>query len=158
MKGKGAAGYLNLISSFIHNFFDGLAVGVAFATKEKEKYVSVLIAVFAHEIPREMGDVGILMKNNFDSCQTILWNALINMISLVGVAVGLALGTIGEAVEIYVMTFVAGNFIYIGADIWRNLLKNKNACLNFFEFLCFSVGVGAMYLVLLAEGDGHDHR
>lgn len=131
MKGKGAAGYLNLISSFIHNFFDGLAVGTAFASREKDQYVAVIIAVFAHEIPREMGDVGILMKNKFDSCQTIFWNALINMISLVGVAIGLALGNIGDAVQQYVMTFVAGNFIYIGADIWRHLLKHKRACLNF---------------------------
>lgn len=99
-----------------------------------------------------MGDVGILMKSKFDACQTIFWNALINTISLVGVVVGLGLGTIGEAVQIYILVFVAGNFIYIGADIWRHLLKNKDAILNISEFICFSIGVGAMYLVLLTEG------
>ena len=45
-------GYLNLISSFIHNFFDGFAVGAAFASKSKSQYIPVLIAIFAHEIPR----------------------------------------------------------------------------------------------------------
>lgn len=158
MKGKGIAGYLNLISSFIHNFFDGFAVGAAFASKDKDVIIPVIIAVFAHEIPREMGDVGILMKSNFNACQTIFWNALINMISLVGVVVGLGLGGLGEAVQLYILVFVAGNFIYISADIWRHLLKNKDACLNITEFVCFSVGVGAMYLVLLAEGDdSHSH-
>lgn len=29
------------------------------------------------------------------------------------------------------MTFVAGNFIYIAADIWKNLLKNKKKIMNF---------------------------
>lgn len=32
LKGKGSAGYMNLLGSFIHNFIDGLALGVAFAT------------------------------------------------------------------------------------------------------------------------------
>lgn len=130
MRGKKTAGYLNLISSFIHNFFDGFAIGAAFASKSSNTYIPVIIAIFAHEIPREMGDVGILMKSNFDSCQTIFWNAIINTMSMVGVVVGLGLGSIGEAVQIYILAFVAGNFIYIGADIWRNLLKNKDACLN----------------------------
>lgn len=98
-----------------------------------------------------MGDVGILMKNKFDSCQTIFWNAIINTVSLLGVVIGLALGGISEAVQTYILVFVAGNFIYIGADIWRNLLKNNNAFLNIMEFISFSVGVGAMFLVLLAE-------
>lgn len=98
-----------------------------------------------------MGDVGILIKNRFNNCQTIFWNAIINTTSLIGVIVGLGLGEMGEAVQIYILSFVAGNFIYIGADIWRNLMKNKDACMNILEFLSFAVGVGAMYLVLLAE-------
>lgn len=30
--GKGTAGYLNLVGSFIHNFVDGLTTGLVFAT------------------------------------------------------------------------------------------------------------------------------
>ena len=37
-------------------------------------------------------------------------------------------------------------------------MKKHNACLNFLEFLSFCIGVGAMYLVLLAEsGNEHNH-
>ena len=50
--GKGASGYLNLIGSFIHNFIDGLALGVAFATGRRTEFVPLLIAIIAHEIPR----------------------------------------------------------------------------------------------------------
>jgi len=92
--------------------------------------VPVIIAVYAHEIPREMGDVGILLKNKFNAMQTIFCNGIINCISLIGVVMGMALGTLNKAVQIYLLSFVAGNFIYIGADIWRNLLKNKTAVLN----------------------------
>lgn len=56
------------------------------------------------------------------------------------------------------MTFVAGNFIYIAADIWRNLLKNKKKVMNTVEIFMFALGVGLMFIVLLAESDsGHDH-
>ena len=105
-----------------------------------------------------MGNVGILLKSKFSNCQTIGFNAFINTTALLGVLLGLGLGELGEAVQIYILTFVAGNFIYIGADIWRNLMKKSKACLNFLEFLSFCIGVGAMYLVLLAEsGDEHGH-
>jgi hypothetical protein len=46
------------------------------------------------------------------------------------------------------MVFVAGNFMYIGGDIWRNILKNNSFCKNLIEFAGFSIGVGLMYVVL----------
>lgn len=52
LKGKGSAGYLNLISSLIHNFIDGLAIGVAFSTGITAEFVPVLVAIIVHEIPR----------------------------------------------------------------------------------------------------------
>lgn len=61
--GKGSAGYMNLIGSLIHNFIDGLALGIAFATGNTTEIVPVLVAIIAHEIPRELGDVAILLKN-----------------------------------------------------------------------------------------------
>jgi zinc transporter ZupT len=110
-----------------------------------------VVAIFAHEIPSEMGHVGILLKSRFTNCQTILCNTFVNFTSLIGVIIGLGLGQIGEAVQIYFITFVAGNFMYIGSDIWRNLMKKRDALGNILEFLSFCLGVGAMYLVLLAE-------
>jgi len=71
--------------------------------------------------------------------------------SLFGVLAGLGLGGIDEAALNYVLVFVAGNFIYIGSDIWKHLLRNKNVALNILEAVVFSIGVGAMFLILLAE-------
>jgi len=77
-----------------------------------------------------MGDVGILLKSGFSGIQTILCNGFINFMSLFGVIAGLGLGSIDGAVQNYIMVFVAGNFIYIGADIWKHLLRNKSILLN----------------------------
>jgi len=57
------------------------------------------------------------------------------------------------------LIFVAGNFIFIAADIWKNLFKNRGFVKNLIEFAGFGVGIAAMYLILLLESDaeGHDH-
>lgn len=46
------------------------------------------------------------------------------------------------------MVYVAGNFVYIAADIWQNLFKNKgegSKCKNFIEFVGAAVGIGSMF-------------
>ena len=123
--GKGTAGYLNLISSLIHNFIDGLAIGIAFSTGHPEEFIPVLVAIIVHEIPREMGDVAILIKNKFSENQTIVCNGTINLISIIGALIGLGATHLDDTVKIYLLVFVGGNFIYIAADIWRHLFKNK---------------------------------
>ncbi len=98
-----------------------------------------------------MGDVAILMTNKFSSTQTILCNGFVNLLSLIGVFIGLAVNNLSTVAQIYIMSFVAANFMFIAADIWRNLFKNKSKCKNAFEFFGAALGVGCMYLVLLVE-------
>jgi zinc transporter ZupT len=100
-----------------------------------------------------MGDVAILMTNEFSSTQTVLCNGFVNLTSLVGVIIGLAITDLTKEVKIYILVFVAGNFIFIAADIWRNLFKNSGFCKNLIEFFGFGIGVAAMYLILLLESD-----
>jgi zinc transporter ZupT len=52
LKGKGSAGYMNLLGSLIHNSMDGLALGVGFATGDPKIFVPILVAIIVHEIPR----------------------------------------------------------------------------------------------------------
>lgn len=96
-----------------------------------------------------MGDVAILMTNSFNATQTVLCNGFVNLVSLVGVFIGLAITSLDDLAKNYVLVFVAGNFVYIAADIWRNLFKNSGFGRNLIEFLGFGVGIAAMYLILL---------
>jgi hypothetical protein len=48
------------------------------------------------------------------------------------------------------MVFVAGNFLYIGADIWRHILKGKWVMFTL-ELLGFFIGVGAMFGIKTME-------
>jgi zinc and cadmium transporter len=79
-----------LLGSFIHNFVDGLSTGLVFAIGDKHFIIATVVAIFSHEVPRELGDVAILLENRFNGCQAILSNGIINFMSLVGVVVGLS--------------------------------------------------------------------
>jgi zinc and cadmium transporter len=149
-KGKGSAGYMNLVGSLIHNFMDGLTIGLGFATGDKYVYIPIVIAVFAHEIPRELGDVAILLESKFNNKQTIISNGVINLISIIGAIIGLAVVGTSEEVQTYIMVFVAGNFMYIAADIWRHLFKAKWLG-NLMQQIFFAIGVGAMFGIKFLE-------
>jgi zinc transporter ZupT len=69
--------------------------------------------------------VAILLRSSFTETQTVLCNGFINLLSLIGVFIGLAVVSMSSAVKQYIMVFVAGNFIYIASDIWQHILKNK---------------------------------
>lgn len=151
---------MNLIGSFIHNFIDGLALGIAFATGRRTEIVPVIIAIVAHEIPRELGDVAVLLKADFSETQTVLCNGFINFMSMIGVIIGLAVVNIDDIAKTYIMVFVAGNFVYIAADIWQNLFKGKGErakCQNLVEFVGAGIGIGAMFGLTYLEGDAHQH-
>jgi hypothetical protein len=49
------------------------------------------------------------------------------------------------------MVFVAGNFLYIAADIWRHILKGKKCLMIMLELFGFFIGVGAMFAIKTME-------
>lgn len=128
---------------------DGLAIGIAFNLGNPNEFLPVTFGIIAHEIPREMGDVAILLKSRFSPNETILSNGLVNLISLVGVWMGLNSHSLSPTVKQYALVFVAGNFMYIASDIWKNLFHNKKNIVNVLELIGLLLGV---YLTL-----GHTH-
>ena len=138
---KHSTGYLNLISSLLHNFIDGAAIGIAFNLGNPNEFIPITVGIIAHEIPREMGDVAILLKSKFNARETILSNGLVNMISLVGVWLGLNAHSLPDRLKQYILVFVAGNFLYIASDIWKHLFNNKNHLINLLEMAGLVGGV-----------------
>lgn len=96
--------------------------------------------------------MAILLENRFSGCQAIVSNGVINFMSLVGVVVGLCTLGVPESIQDYIMVFVAGNFMYIAADIWRNLFQGSWK-LNLLELLFFCGGVASMFGIKFLEDD-----
>jgi len=88
-----------------------------------------------------MGDVAILLKSRFNEKETILSNGVVNLISLVGVYMGLNSNDLSPGAKQYALVFVAGNFMYIASDIWKNLFHHRSLWVNSLEMIGLLAGV-----------------
>ena len=141
-----------LMADFMHNILDGLAIGVAFSTPSAVTAVSTVIAIVAHEIPQEIGNLGILINAGFGVKAAICWNGLINMSGLIGIYFGFIFGALSVEMEKIGLGFIAGNFLYIGlTSMLPVLLKQNqekgNSSLNISQLLAFIAGLGMMVVL-----------
>jgi zinc transporter ZupT len=155
-KGKKTVGILSTLSSLLHNFIDGLAIGVVFGSRVKTTIASTIIAIFLHEIPKEIADAGVLIHSDFTTAGILFWNVVNNVTGILGTIIGLAIGTINKTSEAYCLAFVSGNFLYISLSEMIPLLINlKKGLNNVFIFSFMILGFGIMFLILLFEHDKH---
>lgn len=130
-------GLLILTSDFIHNFVDGIAIGVSYSSSLSVG-ASTSVAVFLHEIPHELSDFSILLAAGYRPLTIVICNVLTALSSLLGVLLavmilGLQSGAGGAAdgverfaqtVEPLILSLTAGNFLYIAlADLVPELLQ-----------------------------------
>jgi len=77
----------------IHNFTDGLAIGVSYVANFKTGLITTA-AMFFHEIPHEVGDFAILYQLKWSLCQIVGVQFATATGALIGTAVGSVLGQI----------------------------------------------------------------
>jgi len=152
LKDKSSEGYLLLIANLLHNFMDGLALGTSFSSNSKNTAISTLIAVVAHEIPHELGDLGVLIHAKFSVTQAVACNLVTNMGAVLGAIIGVAIGSMSEVANAYLMGIVAGNFLYISlANMMPAVMEEKKPKISAMMILAAIVGAGLMYAVLEIE-------
>ena len=108
---RGGAG-LVLVGGALHSFADGAIIGAA-AIASIPLGISTTLAVAAHQVPQEVGDLAILLGAGYSKRQALLLNALAAATGILGaVAVYGASGWLPLAMP-YVLAFAAGNFLYV---------------------------------------------
>lgn len=139
--------YLNLIGDGMHNFTDGLIIAASFVTDIRLGVITTLAVIF-HEIPQEMGDFAILVYGGFSKSKAMLFNFICALAALLGAIIGYILSGITENISIFLISFTAGGFIYIGAsDLLPELHKQKDAKRANMAFAAFFLGLIFMALV-----------
>jgi zinc and cadmium transporter len=106
---------LIMTGDLVHNLIDGVAIGAAFVLNPVSGFVTVL-AVSAHEIPKEIGTFGMLLSRGWHNRKVIVANALTALGTLVAASlVYLSRDTL-HLPEAELLALTSGFFIYIAAS------------------------------------------
>jgi zinc and cadmium transporter len=99
----------------IHNFIDGLAIGAAFLVSPATGIVTT-VAVAAHEIPKEIGDFGLLLAKGMRRARVLWLNLLGTIATVMGASIVYGVGDAMGTIESILLSLTAGFFIYIAAS------------------------------------------
>ena len=142
-----SAASLVIIGDAFHTFVDGAIIAAAVVTSIPLG-VTTALAVAAHEIPQEVGDVAILLRAGYSRSRALTLNVMSAMGGVLGaVAMLLASQTVPMAFP-YVLAFAAGNFLYIAmADLIPDLHRGNVEGGAFRQMAL--IGAGVLTIVLL---------
>src|SRR3990167_8844632 len=144
-------GRMVLVSDGVHNFIDGLMVAAAYLVSI-EVGVATTIAVILHEIPQEMGNLGVLIHAGYTKAKALWFNFLSALTAVAGAVIALVLGSITEQFALWLLPLTAGSFIYIAlSDLIPELQKNREISQGAIQVIAISIGVLSMAALLALE-------
>lgn len=144
-------GKLILFSDGVHNFIDGIIIGVSFLVSVPVG-IAATIAVVLHEIPQEIGDFAVLLHAGYKKKRALWLNFISALFSVVGVFFVFILGNFAETFTSWILPIAAGGFIYIAiADLIPELHKNKKVWGSAIQIVTVVIGVLAMFALTFLE-------
>lgn len=121
---KGAKSVIMMIvtGDGMHNFFDGLAIGVAFAGGGVGGGLSTSVAILCHELPHEVGDFAVLLNAGLSTKRAVMYNFLSAVLCFIGMTVGVIVGKMDTGL---LSSVIAGMFLYIALV---NMIPQLDCC------------------------------
>ncbi len=141
-----ASGVLILTGDAIHNALDGVLIAAAFMTDVRLGIVTS-VAVIAHEIPQEVGDLAILLNGGMSRGRAFALNLLTSLTSIVGGLLAyLALGQALDALP-YALAVAAACFLYVAvADLIPGLHRRVELVAGLQQVALIAVGIAVIVL------------
>lgn len=140
-----ASASLILIGDGFHNVLDGVLIAAAFMT-DLHLGIVTAIAVMAHEIPQEVGDLAILLHGGMSRVRALTLNTLTSVTSVIGGV--LAYYFLGHALNLlpYAIAIAAASFLYIAvADLIPGLHRRVDPGSGVKQFVFIVLGVAVIY-------------
>jgi zinc and cadmium transporter len=131
----------------LHNFIDGIVIAIAFSAN-RELGLITAIAVFAHEVPQEIGDFAVLLATGMSRRRALA----LNYVSAFAVVVGAVAGVLWalalrDAVHV-LLPIAAGGFIYIAlADLVPSLHHHRGRWAAAIQIALVVLGAAAIWLL-----------
>jgi len=122
-----SAASLVIVGDAFHTFVDGAVIAAAVVTSIPLG-LTTAIAVAAHEIPQEVGDVAILLRAGYSKTQALMLNLLSAGGGVLGALAMLWASKFLPNALPFVLSFAAGSFLYVAMsdlipDLHRGGLK-----------------------------------
>lgn len=138
--------HLILLANGLHNFIGGLAIAASFIVSI-EVGIITWIAAAAHELPQELGDFAILIRGGWERRQALVANFLSAATIVPG---GLLAYYLSADIDItFLLSFAAGNFIYIAASDLIPEVKHDLVLRN--NVIHFGAFVAGVFLILVTR-------
>jgi len=142
-----AAAMLALAGDTLHNFLDGVVIAVAWLS-DPAVGIATAVAVFAHEIPQEVGDLAVLLHGGFSRARALWLNTLSSAAAVAGGLLGVFF--LGGASKLLpdVMTIAAASLLYVAvADLIPGLHQRVDPRAAFTQIALMGAGLATVLML-----------
>jgi zinc and cadmium transporter len=140
-----------MISDGLHNMLDGLLIGASYLTSVPIG-IATTLAVLLHEIPHEIGDLGVLLDAGYTRKEALLFNFTWGFFAVLGVCIAYIAGHRIIEFTPLALSITAGFFLYIaGSNLTPEMHKENSSKKSLMQLFGIFVGVGLMFVLLRFE-------
>jgi zinc and cadmium transporter len=130
----------------VHNAFDGVLIAAAFLTDLRLGLVTT-VAITAHEVPQELGDMAVLLHAGMKARRALLFNLLSGFASVLGALAGYFALRAALQILPYATAVAAASLIYVAvADLIPGLHRRVDPRGSVMQVLL--IGLGVVVIVL----------
>jgi len=138
---------LNLIGDAIHNFIDGMVISVSYLYSIPLG-ITTTIAVLFHEIPQEIGDIGLLIYSGLKTTKALILNFISALTAFMGVFIVQITSLKIENVNAILLSIACGGFIYLAAsEIIPEMQREKDFAKGVVQFILFIMGIVIIFII-----------
>jgi zinc and cadmium transporter len=135
---------LVVLGDGFHALVDGAVIAAAVVVS-LPLGITTALAIAAHEVPQQVGDVAILLAAGYSRAKALSLNLVAGLSSLVGAALMLAFAETTPAVLGYVLGFAAGNFLYVAmADLIPHLHRGMEETSAVRQIVMIAAGIATI--------------
>lgn len=142
----GAAAQMVIIGDAFHNFIDGAIIAAAVLTSVPLG-INAAIAIAAHEIPQEVGDIAILLHAGYSRRRAMILNVTSGLAGLAGALLGFTAVNALPHVRPFVLAFSSASMLYIAmSDLIPDLHRGSVDRNSLRQVLLIGAGIATVVL------------
>jgi zinc and cadmium transporter len=143
-KVHGATAPLVFVGDAFHNFLDGAIICTAVLTSVPLG-INTAIAVAAHEIPQEVGDVAVLLAAGYSRGQALLLNIVTGVSGILGAIVAFTAVEVVPGIRPYVLAISSASLLYIAmSDLIPDLHRGTIDASAIRQVILIAAGIGTI--------------